>query len=65
MIKGMPYVPSDEHRTYHVDIQPILDRHSVVFGDMPAGPDRIFQHIIELEPGSKPIVITPYRHPRI
>lgn len=40
---------STDDRSYHVDIQSILDRHSTIFSDLPSGlpPDRGFQHIIE------------------
>ena len=33
---------------------------------MPPGlpPDRGFEHVIELEQGAKPVITTPYRHPR-
>jgi hypothetical protein len=27
-------------------------------------PDRGFEHIIELEEGAKPVITTPYRHPK-
>jgi hypothetical protein len=37
-----------------------------VFGLIPLGvpPDRGFEHIIELEAGAKPVITTPYRHPK-
>jgi hypothetical protein len=37
-----------------------------VFGPIPLGvpPDRGFEQIIELEAGAKPIITTPYRHPK-
>ena len=37
-----------------------------MFEDIPLGipPDRGFEHIIELEEGAKPIITTPYHHPR-
>jgi hypothetical protein len=37
-----------------------------VFGPIPPGvpPDRGFEHIIELEEGTKPVITTPYRHPK-
>jgi hypothetical protein len=37
-----------------------------VFGPIPLGvpPDRGFEHIIELEEGAKPVITTPYRHPK-
>ena len=43
-----------------------MDRHGRVFGDIPlrVPPDRGFEHGIELEDGAKPVITTPYRHPR-
>lgn len=37
-----------------------------MFSDIPPGapPDRGIEHIIELEEGAKPVMITPYRHPK-
>ena len=37
-----------------------------VFNDIPPGrpPDRGIEHIIELEEGTKPMMVTPYRHPK-
>lgn len=37
-----------------------------MFSAIPLGrpPDRGIEHIIELEEGVKPIMITPYRHPK-
>jgi hypothetical protein len=37
-----------------------------VFGSIPPGvpPDRVFEHVIEHEEGVKPVITTPYRHPR-
>lgn len=37
-----------------------------MFSDIPLGtpPGRGIEHIIELEEGAKPIMITPYRHPK-
>jgi hypothetical protein len=37
-----------------------------VFGPIPPGvpPDRGFEYIIELEEGAKPVITTPYRHPK-
>jgi hypothetical protein len=37
-----------------------------VFGPIPPGvpPDRGFEHIIELEEGAKPVITTPYKHPK-
>ena len=57
---------SNRKSDYHVDIQTVLDKHSAVFGDIPPSrpPDRGFEHVIEMEEGSKPVITTPYRHPR-
>jgi hypothetical protein len=43
-----------------------IDKHIKVFGPIPPGapPDRGFEHIIELEEGAKPVITTPYRHPK-
>jgi hypothetical protein len=51
---------------YTPEIQEILDKHHKVFGPIPPGvpPDRGFEHIIELEAGAKPVITTPYRHPK-
>lgn len=50
----------------HLDIQVILERYPVVFGDiLPRQPtDRGFEHTIELEPGVQAVITTPYRHPK-
>jgi hypothetical protein len=52
---------------YSQDIQRILGKHEKVFGKIPPGkpPDRGFEHTIELEEGAKPIITTPYRHPKV
>ena len=54
-----------KEKSIHIDIQPILKRHKKVFSDIPPGlpPKRGFEHSIELEEGTKPIVTTPYHHP--
>jgi hypothetical protein len=54
------------HPQYSHDIQRIIDTHSKVFEPIPPGqpPDRGFEHIIELEEGAKPVITTPYRHPK-
>jgi hypothetical protein len=51
---------------YTPEIQEIIDKHNKVFGPIPPGvpPDRRFEHIIELEMGAKPVITTPYRHPK-
>ena len=53
-------------RHYHASIQYLLSRHDKVFGQIPPGrpPDRGFEHIIKLEEGAKPMITTPYRHPK-
>jgi hypothetical protein len=50
---------------YAPEIQRIIDKHSKVFGPIPPGvpPNRVFEHIIELEEGDKLVITTPYRHP--
>jgi hypothetical protein len=51
---------------YTPKIKRILEKHQKVFGLIPPGvpPDRGFEHIIELEAGAKPVITTPYRHPK-
>jgi hypothetical protein len=51
---------------YTPEIHEIIEKHSKVFGPIPPGvpPDRGFEHIIELEEGAKPVITTPYRHPK-
>ena len=51
---------------YHPNIQQLRTKHSKVFNDLPPGrpPDCEIEHIIELEEGTKPIMITPYCHPK-
>jgi hypothetical protein len=51
---------------YTPEIKIILDKHQNVFGSIPPSvpPDRGFEHIIELEAGAKPVITTPYRHPK-
>jgi hypothetical protein len=51
---------------YTPEIKRILDKHQKVFGPIPPGVplDRGFEHIIELEAGAKPVITTPYRHPK-
>jgi hypothetical protein len=59
--------PSQECQHYPMDIQALLGKHERVFEPLPVGrpPDRGFEHVIELEEGSKPMITTPYRHPKI
>jgi hypothetical protein len=49
-----------------VDIHTLLSRHDWVFGKITPGrpPDRVFDHTIELVEGAKPVITTPYRHPK-
>jgi len=51
---------------YTLKIQEILDKHHKMFGPIPPGvpSDRGFEHIIELETGAKPVITSPYRHPK-
>jgi hypothetical protein len=51
---------------YAPKIKKIMDRNNKVFEPIPPGEplDRGFEHIIELEEGVKPIITTPYRHPK-
>jgi hypothetical protein len=58
--------PSGSSHQYHVDIQTLLSKYDRVFGKIPPGrpPDRGFKHTIELEEGAKPMITTPYRHPK-
>lgn len=57
---------SQDGNSFHIDIKHILDKHGVVFGDIPprVPPDRGFEHVIELEDGAKPNTTTPYHHPK-
>ncbi|KAH9288389.1 hypothetical protein KI387_032506, partial [Taxus chinensis] len=54
-------------QSYQEDIQLLIDRHAKVFNILPHGlpPDRGFQHVIELEPGTIPVITTLYRHLRV
>ena len=58
--------PPDEATQHPADIEALLQKHKVVFGDLPASrpPDRGFEHIIELEEGTQAVITTPYRHPK-
>lgn len=53
-------------KSHPPDIQEILTRHTKVFGEILHGvpPDRGIEHVIELEEGAKPVMITPYHHPK-
>lgn len=47
-----------------MDIQSVLDKHNLVFNEIPPRrpPNRGFEHVIQLEEGSKLVITTPYRH---
>jgi hypothetical protein len=51
---------------YTPEIKRILDKHQKVFGQIPPGvpPDKGLENIIEVEVGAKPVITTPYRHPK-
>ena len=57
---------SEGRQQYHTEIKNLLGRHQQVFESIPPGrpPDRGFEHTIELEEGSKPMIIPPYHHHR-
>ena len=48
------------------EIYQLLSKYEKVFGDLPLGrpPDRGVEHKIELEIGTKPIKMNPYRYPK-
>jgi hypothetical protein len=56
----------DGQQQYRIEIRTLLGRHQQVFGSIPLErpPDRGFEHTIELEEGDKPMITTPYCHPR-
>jgi hypothetical protein len=51
---------------YTPEIKEILDKHHKVFEPIPPGvpSDRGFEHINELEERAKPLITTPYIHPK-
>lgn len=53
--------PSQERKNYPAFIQTLLAKHERVFKPFLAGIplDRGFDHVIELEEGSKPMITTP------
>jgi hypothetical protein len=59
-------VDAQGRQHHHADIQALLSRHDKVFGQIPPGrpPDKGFEHTIELEEGAKPVITTPYKHPK-
>ena len=56
---------SQSNALTHLDLQAIIDRHLVIFGDMPKGlpPKRDHDQAIQLVLGRKPPNIRPYRYP--
>ena len=62
----MPAPQEPQVKSHPPDIQEIFDRHAKVFDDIPHGfpANRGIKHVIELEVGAKPVMITPYRHPK-
>jgi hypothetical protein len=60
----MPTQEEQHKAEYHPDIQKLRIKYEKVFSEIPPGrpPDRGTEHIIELEEGAKPVMITPYRH---
>lgn len=61
-----PKESTDLGHPVHIDIKELLGKHDKVFGEIPPGRplDRGFKHAIELEEGAKPVITTPYRHPK-
>jgi hypothetical protein len=51
---------------YPMDVHNLLGKHDKVFEKIPLGvpPDRGFENTIDLEEGTKPVITTPYRHPK-
>jgi hypothetical protein len=49
-----------------MDIHALLGNHEKVFEPLPTRrpPDRGFEYFIELEEGLKPVITTPYMHPK-
>lgn len=65
MVKEISTSSIKEGKPFLYKVQSILDKHSIIIGDMPKGlpPKRIFEHMFKLEDRSKPIMITLYRYP--
>ncbi|XP_059073375.1 uncharacterized protein LOC131874148 [Cryptomeria japonica] len=59
-------VMDQQKQEYPLEVLSLLTKHSKVFGDIPPGrpPDRGIEHVIELEEGVKPVITTPYKHPK-
>jgi hypothetical protein len=58
--------PSQERQHYPADIQGLLGKKEIVFNPLQVvrPHNRIFDHVIDLETGIKPMITTPYRHPK-
>lgn len=56
---------TDGEPNFPKEIHALLQKHKI-FGDIPSGrpPDRGFEHVIELEEGTRAVITTPYRHPK-
>jgi hypothetical protein len=56
---------SKGRQRYQIEMRNLLGRYQQVFCSIPPGrpPDKGFEHTIELE-GAKPMITTPYCHPR-
>ena len=53
--------PLDEATQHPTDIEALLQKHKAIFRDLPVGRplDRGFEHIIELEEGTRVVITTP------
>ena len=63
----MPTQEEQHKIEYHPDIQKLRIKYEKVLSKIPLGkpPDKGIEHIIELEEGTKPVMITPYQHPKL
>ena len=61
-----PTQEKQQKLVYHPNIQELRTKHDKVSSEIPLGrpPDRGTKHIIELKEGAKPVIVTPYRHPK-
>jgi hypothetical protein len=57
---------SGDRQHHHAHGQTLLSKRDHVFGQIPLGrsSNKGFEHTIELEEGGKPMITTPYRHPK-
>ena len=58
--------PSQDRQHYPADIQGLLGKNERVFNPLKVvrPHNRRFDHVIDLEKGMKPMITTPYRHPK-